>query len=50
MTSLFARVRARIAYNRTVAEMTSLPREIRADLHLDAGRIAHLAHQAVYGA
>lgn len=50
MKSLVSRVRNRIAYRRTVAELSALPRDIRADLHLDAGRIASLAHEAVYGA
>lgn len=50
MKSLINRIRARHVYNRNVAELSSLPRDVRADLHLDAGRIAQLAHKAAYGA
>ncbi|MDE3238949.1 MAG: hypothetical protein KGN33_08310 [Paracoccaceae bacterium] len=50
MKSIIARLRARHVYNRNIAELSSLPSDIRADLHLDAGRIAHLAHKAAYGA
>lgn len=50
MRSIIARIRARHVYNRNVAELSGLPHDVRADLHLDPGRIARLAHKAAYGA
>lgn len=48
LRSLAARLRARRAYRRTVAELNALPPEIRAEFRLDAGRIASLAEEAAH--
>ncbi|WP_164871763.1 hypothetical protein [Solirhodobacter olei] len=46
MKSLSQRFRAYRTYRRTVAELTALPAEVRAEHHLDAGTIAQIANEA----
>ena len=41
--------RNRAAYNRTVAELASLPSEALRDLHMARCDIPHVAHVTVYG-
>lgn len=43
------RARKRAAYNRTLAELSRLPRDIRLDLDIYEGDDRRLAHEAVYG-
>ncbi len=50
VSQLGAAARNRVAYLRTVAELSSLPLDTRLDLDIYAGDIRHIARRAVYGA
>ena len=46
MKTLASRYRAYRTFHRTVAELSALPPDVRAEHHLDAGTIARLASEA----
>ncbi|WP_145953374.1 DUF1127 domain-containing protein [Oceaniglobus indicus] len=43
-------IRQRLAYRRTVAELSRLPNDIALDLNIYQGDARQIAHRAVYGA
>ncbi|MEO0665799.1 MAG: hypothetical protein AAFY97_08700 [Pseudomonadota bacterium] len=53
MMALFAHIQSRIdrrrAYNRTVAELKSMPLDVALDLNLYQGDAERIAAEAVYG-
>jgi hypothetical protein len=50
VSHLRAAARNRVAYLRTVAELSRLPLDTRLDLDIYAGDVRRIAHRAVYGA
>jgi len=54
MTDLMTRIREiaarRARYNRTVAELRAMPRDVALDLDLDPADAKRIAARAVYGA
>ena len=50
ITSVRERLNRRIAYNRTLSELSALPLDSRLDLDIYEGDIRKIAHHAVYGA
>lgn len=50
VSNLRAAARNRVAYLRTVAELSQLPLDTRLDLDIYAGDVRNIAHRAVYGA
>lgn len=50
VSHLRAAARNRVAYLRTVAELSQLPLDTRLDLDIYAGDVRRIAHRAVYGA
>lgn len=49
ISSVRAHLNRRIAYNRTLSELSALPLNSRLDLDIYEGDIPKIAHRAVYG-
>ena len=49
VASLYGAAQKRVAYHRTVAELTDLPNDVKDDLDIVPRNIPSIAHKAVYG-